>query len=115
MTLQERELLEARYLSATRPLEFTPHPDPKFTYLVARPCPFVSDQGQCLVYDIRPYNCRRWMCGRVDPAQESLEIGGPMGCWNLSDRVDTSLRFQEHVATNERHHAAWAKRHGWSR
>lgn len=39
-----------------------------------------------------------------------------MGCHNLSDRVVTSLRFQEFYAANERRaQKDWALGHGWDR
>lgn len=78
-------------------------------------CPFLAGTS-CLVYETRPFNCRRFMCGRVDPTQESYEEGGPMGVYNLSDRVNTSLRFQEYYRGNERRaQKEWALNHGWKK
>lgn len=132
VTAKERDILEARSASARVPLEFLPHPDdaaritaakaegrmdwtpPAFYILQTKPdCPFISDTNQCLVYDARPFNCRRFLCGRVDVSRESLEQGGPMGCYNLSDRIDTSLRFMEFYKSHERHAMQWARQHGW--
>lgn len=117
MTQKERALLDAKHLMARRPLvwqRFESDPD-RFVQLEARPCPFLSDQNTCLVYDSRPYNCRRFMCGRVDPVQESFEQDPATGqCLNFVDRIGTSLRFREHYASVQRRHGReWAEGHGW--
>lgn len=112
----ERDLLQTHADRASRPLIWTHGKVDGFVQLDVGPCPFLGADAQCQVYEDRPYNCRRMMCGRVDPAKESYEQGGPMGCHNLSDRVETSLRFQEFYEANERRHAkSWATSHGWTR
>lgn len=112
----ERGVLESLSDRASKPLIFTTSKTDGFVHLDLGPCPFLGDDNLCQVYESRPYNCRRMMCGRVDVAKESYEQGGPMGCHNLSDRVETSLRFQEFYEANERRHAKdWAVDHGWGR
>lgn len=27
-------------------------------------CPFLSDEGLCTIYEIRPRACRQWMCNQ---------------------------------------------------
>jgi Fe-S-cluster containining protein len=71
--------------------------------LMGTPCPFYQDG--CTVYDIRPYNCRRYMCGRegdepFDPAPipaKVLQIRG--------------LRKQYQM--NQKKAQKWARQHGW--
>lgn len=89
-------------------------PEVRFYLLERGPCPFLADKS-CLIYHDRPFNCRRFMCGRVDPRQESFEEGGPMGCFNLQDRIETSARFEEFAAANQRRAQKWALDHGWKR
>ena len=130
VSANERGLLEHKLVVATRVPVFTVHPDdqavidrayaqgvpapsPKFYILEKGPCPYLAGDNTCLVYDIRPYNCRRFACGRTDPTQESLESGGSMGCYNLSDRLETSLRFMEWYRAFQRRAQDWARLHGW--
>lgn len=80
--------------------------------LKAAPCPFFIFH-ECQVYEARPYSCRRFACLRPDPKIEPFEIGGPLGCKNLSDRIATSrtaLRFARKI---QRKGQRWARRHGW--
>lgn len=115
MTKAERDILEGRRAFARRALDYRPHEDERFVNLVADPCPFLGEQNQCLVYDVRPYNCRRFMCGRVDVEKESYEmVEGSMGCLNFMDRITTSRRFLEHFKAHERQHKDWARDHGWT-
>lgn len=117
MSRNEQEILNTKTSFARRPLEwerFDLDPD-RFVKLVTQPCPFLSDQNLCLVYEYRPFNCRRFMCGRVNVQLESFESGGPMGCFNLSDRIGTSLRFLEFYRSHEHHAQKWARVHGWSK
>lgn len=81
-------------------------------------CPLLQREADgsatCTAWESRPYQCRRFMCGRPDPSTEPYEIGGPMGCKNLSDRIDQSLHFAEFYRTNQRHaQREWAIHHGW--
>ena len=116
VTTAERQILDGLKDVASRPLIWTTAKADGFVHLDVGPCPFLGDSGLCQVYESRPYNCRRMMCGRVDPARESYEQGGPMGCHNLSDRIETSLRFEEFYKANERRAAKeWATSHGWTK
>lgn len=115
MTKQEQALLDARYQVATRPLVWHDHPTDGFVRLEAKPCPFLAG-NICLVHEIRPYNCRRFMCGRVDVQQESLEMNPEGQCYNSGDRIRTSLRFFEYSKAHERRaQKEWAVDHGWKK
>lgn len=136
VTAEERTLLEQNGNLGRRYPEFALHPDeqrqrealqaagemimpPVKFYTLDRTggggCPFLVENS-CVVYSVRPYNCRRFMCGRPDPTQESFEEGGPMGCYNTSDRLNTSLRWMEFYKGNERRaQNEWAKEHGWAK
>jgi hypothetical protein len=92
MTHAERAVIES--VTAT-PILWSPLDDSRFVAMQgAGTCPLLTTQdGQasCSVYEVRPYNCRRFGCFRPDPATEPLEPGGPMGCYNASDRAEQSL------------------------
>lgn len=99
MTHEEAALLKDR--PSVRPKMWTSAGN--VTALLGSPCPFWD--GSCTVYDVRPYNCRRYMCGRegeepFDPApvpQKVLQIRG--------------LRRQ--YAMNQKKAQKWARNHGW--
>jgi Fe-S-cluster containining protein len=94
-------------------LEFKREGPGMFTMAMA-PCPFLSNQGRCLVHEYRPYNCRRFMCGRVNVQAESYETGDTGGCLNFADRMETSRRFAEFFWSAERRiQKTWALNHGW--
>lgn len=75
----------------------------------------LDGSASCTVWEARPYQCRRFQCGRPDPTTEPYEIGGPLGCYNLSDRLRTSLDFAMAHAANQRRAQPWALTHGWTR
>lgn len=83
-------------------------------------CPLLerdaAGKASCSAWKARPYQCRRFVCGRPDPTTEPYELGGPMGCKNLSDRIKQSLDFAEFYRANQRRaQRAWAESHGWNR
>lgn len=91
--------------------------DETFVALKAGPCPLYAFQT-CLVYDYRPYNCRRFACMRPDPTSEPWEAGGPLGNRNLGDRVlpqspgysRAARRLYERI---QRKAMGWAHKYGW--
>jgi hypothetical protein len=122
MTPAERDLLLARHpalassvtawspdLVALRPIAGT------------RQCQLLAfDDGlaTCTVHDIRPLNCRRFWCGRPDPAEEPFEEDrrpfAVMGCRNLTDRVLQSRPFRREMAQRQRKAMRdWGLKHGW--
>lgn len=113
MTVEEARLLQDA-CSDPKSLSWLPvQYQPKFVALVCGgQCPFLVD-NRCSVYDIRPYNCRRFMCLRPDPASEPLESDG-RGCANLSDRVQDSREALRFYNLNQRKAQRWGRQHGWS-
>lgn len=90
-------------------MNFRPTEDPKFVAMQAGPCPLFVFNG-CLVYEHRPYNCRRFACMRPDVKAEPFEVDGS----NLLDRVKTS-RVARRLATQiQRKARRWADKHGWA-
>lgn len=88
-----------------------------------RQCPLLAFEGglaTCTVHDIRPLNCRRFWCGRPDPATEPFEDDPPgrpesvQGCKNLTDRVLQSRPFRREMAQRQRKAMRdWGLKHGW--
>lgn len=72
--------------------------------LLGSPCPF-WDNG-CTVYAQRPYNCRRFLCGRED--------GEPFDPQPIPAKVLKVKKLRQQYARNQAHHqTTWAKSHGW--
>lgn len=80
--------------------------EPGFVKVLAAPCPYL-EVTRCLVYAARPYNCRRWMCGRARLTDPVDLAAVPVSV--LSDR---DLRRQ--YAVNQRKAQPWADAHGWT-
>lgn len=113
VTPQERDaLVRVRPESAT--WTWRPHHTPPFLVLIASPCRFLSGTT-CTVYDVRPYNCRRFICLRPDPVAEPLETGGPLGCYNASERVLANRQARRFYQLHQRKAQRWADSHGWRR
>lgn len=111
MTHQERHAIECAAPTSAA-LAWTPDADPRFVRLTAKPCPLLVD-GQCSVYDARPWVCRTFMCGRVT-TEEPYATDRITGCSNLTVRLQTSERFRQHYATHARKtYQAWAREKGW--
>lgn len=89
-------------------LQFRPEAD-GFVAMKAGPCPLFAF-SQCLVYDVRPYNCRRFGCMRPDVIAEPFEVAGT----NMLDRVKTSRIARRMAERMQRKAQLWARRHGWS-
>lgn len=83
-----------------------------FVALKAKPCPLFVFNG-CLVYESRPYNCRRFACMRPDPKKEKLELSGSLGCVNLEARVIHSKSAQRLAQKIQNKAMSWAYSHGW--
>lgn len=90
-----------------------------FVALKAHPCPFFIF-GECVVYDVRPYNCRRFACLRPDPKTEPFEMTpvdpprNPTGCENADARINTSRAALRLMQKIQRKASRWGLRHGWS-
>ncbi len=106
---------EAAELERAKParvtLQYLEHRD-GFKALKTGPCPLLNDDGSCSVYEVRPYNCRRFVCLR---AADEPWIRGPLGeCVNLDRWLNISPQAATFYASHQRHAQVWAKAHGWS-
>jgi Fe-S-cluster containining protein len=108
MTGSEREAVTA---SSPVHAEWLPSSDAGFVQLATGPCPYLTADTHgkplCSVYAVRPYNCRRYMCGReaCDEPFDPAPVPGVV----LDDR---HLRRQ--YALNQRKSQKWANAHGWT-
>ena len=111
VTWDERRVLEAaaKRIGAAS-LQWRAGDRPRFTNLVARPCPFYEASVGCRVYDERPYNCRRFMCGR-DDLTERFDAGAVEG---IPMRVLRSAELRSDYAANQADARGWAEAHGWT-
>lgn len=89
-----------------------------FVALMAAPCPLLGADNRCTVHAVRPYNCRRFACLRVEGEAfepEPLDLArGRFGCANLSDRVRDSRDARRFYAKIQRKAQRWAMSHGWT-
>jgi Fe-S-cluster containining protein len=83
-----------------RALAFAPHADPRFVRLLAAPCPLYANG--CTVYDVRPYNCRRFACQRTDYDTQAYDQGP-------QTRQDV-----RQLVVLQRHAQRWGRTHGWA-
>lgn len=107
MTFAERRELEAQATKASSRLQWRYNERPNMTDLVAGPCPFVTTENRCGVYDVRPFACRRYACMRDDVAAEPFMHG---------DSADVAKRKPHRLAQlveMQRDGQTWAIAHGW--
>ena len=104
MTWQERRELEA--VAGTRRLEWRAAERPSLTALKARPCPFYSSQDGCTVYAVRPYQCRRWMCGRTRLTEIIEDRPVPLRVLRSPELTADFKQLQDEAQP-------WALAHGW--
>lgn len=103
---------EAVIITHHAPAEITLHfrdAGEGFVALKAKPCPLYVFKG-CLVYNHRPFNCRRFACMRPDVKAEPFEASGA----NMMDRVKTSRVARRMAQRIQNKAQGWAQRHGWS-
>lgn len=110
MTEQEMRVL-AREAPKEIPLHFRPLEQAGMVAMKAQPCPLYVFQ-RCLVYEHRPYNCRRFACMRPDPKTEPLDLS-ETGSKNCMDRVRADRNVLKLAARIQRRAQDWAKAHGW--
>lgn len=88
-------------------LTFLPHEDARFVRLQAGPCPLYDGSG-CSVYAVRPFNCRRYACGRDDVTTEPFVEGA------IPVRFFRDRPFRRQLQTIQtRAYRKWAVSHGW--
>lgn len=108
MTAPEREALLAHPGAAGISAQFDVSEHGQWVAMKAGPCPFyVASDKSCRVYEARPYNCRRFQCGRWDPASEPFRLN-PMPIIRSNNDLRWSYR------KNQAAHQEWANAHGWS-
>ena len=98
---------EANALALARPevaVTFASRDD-GFVDLLAEPCPYL-DGNTCSVYDVRPYNCRRWGCFR-EPGEPLTDMAP------VPQRVLDSPDLQRQYARMQAEGHDWARAHGW--
>jgi Fe-S-cluster containining protein len=88
----------------------TPTKDPRFVTMAAGPCSFLSyatnGAAQCRAYRVRPYNCRRFMCGRDHCLQ-------PFDGAAVPARVLADRGLRRVYERQQREAQPWARAHGW--
>ncbi len=99
LTHAERDEIE-RVVPSGVALRFEPHADARFVRLLAGPCPLYQNKS-CLVYDVRPFNCRRFACQREDYAQPY-------------DQGPQTRQDRRQLVVIQRHAQRWARSHGWT-
>lgn len=107
---------EAAVLVHHAPLEITLRFRPihsGFVALLTGPCPLYAFK-RCLVYEHRPYQCRRFACLRPDPATEPFEESPEMtGCHNANVRYHTSRVARRLLEKIQRKAQRWGLRYRW--
>lgn len=85
-----------------------------FVALQTGPCPLYAFQ-RCLVYEYRPFNCRRFACMRPDPkAEPFVESPDLTGCENANVRFYESEDARKRLKRIQKWAQEWAVKHGWS-
>jgi Fe-S-cluster containining protein len=103
MTWAERREIEA---VTDRSLRWEAGERPSLTILRARPCPLLGDDGRCTVYEVRPYSCRRWGCGRTERSQRVEDAPVPLLVRQSAELLEDARRMQTAAQP-------WALAHGW--
>lgn len=106
MTYAERRELEAYAGLASRRLQWRYNAKPNMTNLVAGPCPFVTPENRCGVYDVRPFQCRRYGCMRADLSEPFR--GEDTG--TILDRMPEAFNALSKLQSDGQ---VWALAHGW--
>jgi Fe-S-cluster containining protein len=107
MTPQELSVLTSLPMAASVQLQTETSADGRFVTMQAKPCPFYDAiRRSCAVYEHRPYNCRRFQCGRWDTRTQPYQ-NDPMP----AIKADNDLRWS--YGRNQQQHSAWALAHGW--
>ena len=110
-TMEAAGLLQAK--AADVELRFTKRPD-GFVSMQAGPCPLYDATYQvCTVYDVRPYNCRRFACMRPEPTREPWESTATGECANREDRLGQSRLARRQARQIQVKAQPWARAHGW--
>lgn len=112
VTLTPEEVAELVVVHPRRYAGFVvPTDDPRAMAMTVGPCSFLgstpSGAARCRAYAVRPYNCRRFMCGRDHGLQRWDDA--PVPARVLADRG-----LRRAYARQQREAQPWARAHGWS-
>lgn len=110
MTKQEAAVL-VHHAPPTIQLQMRPV-DEKFVAMKAGPCPLYAFQS-CLVYEHRPYNCRRFACMRPDPFTEPFD-GRLSAEGSIMRRAVQSRAIRRLLVRIQRESQRWAVKYGWT-
>lgn len=119
MSAQEAKLIASDPRTAGKGLAWSKDPSSDKWAMRALPCPLLDASGGCSIYDIRPYNCRRFGCFRPDPKTEPFEedpnasSDGILSCLNFSERFAASRIVRRAAVALQRKAQKWALAHGW--
>src|SRR5689334_8410128 len=100
MTHAERAEIE-RAAASSVVLSWREHEDGRFVRLMAHPCPLYLGET-CAVYDVRPFNCRRFACQRADYTTQRYDQG------------PQTRQDKRQLIVIQRHAQKWGRSHGWS-
>jgi Fe-S-cluster containining protein len=116
MTWAERREIEAAATHLPRrALQWRAGDRPSLTMLVTRPCPlYDAEKKGCTVYDVRPFNCRRFGCMRDDVTRETFTDQSSVILFRRrpdEQAIAATLRGLERLEADAR---PWALAHGWN-
>ncbi len=89
-----------------------PHDEDSKLLMIKGKCPFYSKQKKkCLIYKIRPFMCRYFICGRKSTDEELVFTDGM--CQNPIIPYKNDLIFKRIVDQIVDESISWAVTHGW--
>lgn len=81
-----------------------------------KPCPalkFTKDGATCQIYQVRPYPCRQFLCGRQFKCDPRPFKNGQYNMEYFSNLIRTNKEFAKVKERLEDKAAEWANSHGW--
>jgi len=77
--------------------------------LLGETCPFLDDNNQCTIYEIRPCQCRLFHCGRLSPTDKKLDSIG-----EIRSLILANPEYREFKERMDAEGVAWGNHHGWN-
>lgn len=94
--------------------ETKPHSDnPDYMALKGKCMFFHKEKRKCLIYTIRPFACRLFMCGRQDHSEPLMYTKDR--CINNIMRRKRDPYFRDLVMKNREESFKWGFRYGWKK
>lgn len=114
MTAAERdELLRASDV----PMTFVARGEGDYVALLPVPgtdtCPLLAASGDCSVWSVRPYNCRRWGCFRPTTDEPFAMAVTKTDDGVMPIRLYQSKPVARQMSRMQRQAQPWALAHGW--